>query len=140
MSWGEILKAVNSDIKKSLDILMKELFSSKVTPIDTKVTTTQTKVNGIESKVNSIDTKVSTLTSIANRGNIKSINHYSSSFDSYYNRREFSVADTRKSLILVNVGGNYEYYISTEGTTKFYIYSTHSSQSFKAFVTIIEFY
>lgn len=139
MSWAEIKKAINSDIKKSLDTLIKELFSSKVTPIDTKVTTTQTKVNSIESKVNDIKSNLSSLTNIVNKGSIKKISHYYSSVDSYYSRREYIVEDTRKSIILVSLGGNYEYYISTEGTTKFCLYNKNN-QSFRFFVTIIEFY
>ncbi len=75
MSWSEV-KKINSDNEKSLDVLIKEQFSNKITPIDSKLTTTQTKVNSIETKVNSLESKVnnleSDLTSLINRVGIKS--------------------------------------------------------------------
>ncbi len=138
MSWAEIKKAINSDIKKSLDTSIKELFSSKVTPIDTKVTTTQTKVNSVESKVNNIETKTTSLTQLTSRGNIKNISHYSGSLssDSY---ETFSVQDVNKSIIICNIGaGDAKYKVFKQSEKSFTLRCT--SLRIDYFVTIIEFY
>ena len=104
MSWSEV-KKINGDMKKSLDTLIKEQFSDKITPIDSKLTTTQTKVNSIDTKVNSLEIKVnnlgSDLTSLTNRGGIKSIQRGTRN-SRFSSNVTISYVDTSKAMLLIN--------------------------------------
>ena len=139
MSWAEIKKAINSNISKSLDVLITE------------------KCNELQSKLNSV---YNTVTVTGNIPSVKSVQrgislqfHDITTYEMISNRRMFYIditinaVNTSKSIVNVSsIGANNNYaYILLNSTTirvYFAVYSSRTHDAILCPVTweIIEFY